>query len=789
MLFDPRIRPGRIFAALFLSFPLWGQSLEGVVTDPEGLPVARATVALVDLGRSLRTDWAGRFRFPAVSPGKHLLRASSEDFEAVELQITVPEGGAARADVRFREVRKAAASIEVVGEAEETLREIPGSVASVSKEELAVSRPMDANEVLRRVPGVTLREDSGPAGMRLNVGIRGLNPDRSRKVLMLEDGIPIALAPYGEPDMYYSPPIDRMRRVEVLKGSGQIVHGPQTIGGVINFVTPEPPPSTHGSIDVEGGQRGFFAGNALIGGSFRDEAVGWLLNYLHKRGDGFRKLWFGIDDVQGKLTLKPSGRQTVGLKFGFYDEASNSTYLGLTQPQWEQDPNINVVPHDRLIVRRYSGSLTHTMALSPDAVWSNAFYGYDTIRNWGRQDWDRIDKGRDYLAVEGDPSIPGGAIYLRDSAGNRNRSFRVFGAQSAVSWVHRVLGVRGKLDAGLRYIYERAHDRRINGPGYDARTGRLRDGEFRYGRAFSGYLQEHLYLGGRVILTPGIRFERYRYERDIYRYRYRDVAARRADTVLQPIPGLGVSFRAADSLTLFAGVHRGFAPPRTKIAINSDGESLDLDAELSWNYEAGLRFRKGRRLEGELTFFRLDFENQIITAAESGGATTTLTNGGATLHQGVETRLRINWNEWTGGPWLLYTDFRHMYLATAKFTRNELFQGNRLPYAPRQTFAVLIGARRPRGFGFQIDASYVSDQFGDNRQTVAPSADGTVGLLPAYLLWNFEADYTIHRERYEVSPYFTVKNLTNEIYIASRAPQGIQPGLFRQVNFGLRFTF
>ena len=46
-----------------------------------------------------------------------------------------------------------------------------------------------------------MREDSGPVGMRLNIGIRGLNPDRSRKVLMLEDGIPIALAPYGEPEM------------------------------------------------------------------------------------------------------------------------------------------------------------------------------------------------------------------------------------------------------------------------------------------------------------------------------------------------------------------------------------------------------------------------------------------------------------------------------------------------------------------------------------------------------------------------------------------------------------
>ncbi len=58
-----------------------------------------------------------------------------------------------------------------------------------------------------------------------------LNPDRNRTVLMMEDGVAIAPARYGEPKMYYSPPIDRMRRVEVLKGSEQILHGLQTAGG------------------------------------------------------------------------------------------------------------------------------------------------------------------------------------------------------------------------------------------------------------------------------------------------------------------------------------------------------------------------------------------------------------------------------------------------------------------------------------------------------------------------------------------------------------------------------
>jgi Fe(3+) dicitrate transport protein len=130
-----------------------------------------------------------------------------------------------------------------------------------------------------------------------------------------------------------------------------------------------------------------------------------------------------------------------------------------------------------------------------------------------------------------------------------------------------------------------------------------------------------------------------------------------------------------------------------------------------------------------------------------------------------------------------------MYLAKAEFTNNVLFGGNRLPYAPRNTFTFLFGVRQRRGFGFQVDLSHIAEQFGDNNQTVAPSNDGTVGLLPSYTVFNVTADYSIRRERFEFTPYFAVKNFTDALYISSRAPQGIQPGPFRQANAGIRFSF
>ena len=53
--------------------------------------------------------------------------------------------------------------------------------------------------------------------------------DSRDKVLLLEDGILLTYAPYGDNATYYHPPIDRFERIEVLKGGAQIAYGPQTI--------------------------------------------------------------------------------------------------------------------------------------------------------------------------------------------------------------------------------------------------------------------------------------------------------------------------------------------------------------------------------------------------------------------------------------------------------------------------------------------------------------------------------------------------------------------------------
>ncbi|EMJ94623.1 TonB-dependent receptor plug domain-containing protein, partial [Leptospira alstonii] len=117
--------------------------------------------------------------------------------------------------------------ISVIGRRKIDLKRIPGSATIIEKEFLEQTKPVDSMEVLRRVPGASIRYQD--TGLILNIGFRGVNNDLGRKVLILEDGIFTSLNPYSAPEQYYTPNIDRMERIEVVKGSGSILFGPSTI--------------------------------------------------------------------------------------------------------------------------------------------------------------------------------------------------------------------------------------------------------------------------------------------------------------------------------------------------------------------------------------------------------------------------------------------------------------------------------------------------------------------------------------------------------------------------------
>lgn len=681
---------------------------------------------------------------------------------------------------------------------------LPGSASRIMTAEIKNLQVLSANEVFRKVAGVHVVDEEG-AGMRINIGIRGLDPDRSRGVLVLEDGIPVALNPYGEPEMYYSPVIDRMSGIEVLKGSGQIIYGPQTIGGVVNYITTNPTQNESGKLKLMIGSGGLT--NALLSYSNTYKNTGISSTLLHKRANQLGYASFGITDFSSKIVMKTGLKSSLMAKIGVYNELSNSTYIGLTQSMFDKgdDDFVLMAPDDQLSIKRLSASVSHVYEKSAAFKINTSVYGYSISRDWQRQDFSSSKSTSNKSGVVwGDTGIAGSAIYMRNQNAHRNRSFEVIGAESKLTYKYSLKHVKNELQSGVRYLYERAYEQRINGKKADALSGDLVEDEIRTGLAFSAYAQNQSMLSKKLSLTLGLRLEQYNYQRQILRNTFTiNSVAKVLDTnlisenaIFNLIPGIGTNFMINKSLSLFAGMHKGYAPPRIKDAISNSGEVYQLNAEESWNYELGLRGKLKSVLSYEICAYRLDFSNQIIPVSESSGGTGAgLVNGGATLNQGIEAAFRWHISQWlksstkiavTGN--FTFTDARFnddRFVNSGSLKVN--VKNNYTPYAPKYFHNAGLNIERPKGFGCNLNANFVGEQYTDALNTIAPSADGRNGLIKAYKV--MDAGVYARFAKNKLYANFTVKNILNERYITSKRPQGIRVGLPRYFTFSVQYDF
>ena len=114
---------------------------------------------------------------------------------------------------------------------------LSGSEVLLREQEIKRFDQVDGNQLLQTLPGVYTQQEDG-WGLRLNVGLRGTGVLRSSRVTLMEDGVLTSPAPYSSPSAYYTPAMWKYQNIEILKGSAQLITGPQTTGGAINMVTP-----------------------------------------------------------------------------------------------------------------------------------------------------------------------------------------------------------------------------------------------------------------------------------------------------------------------------------------------------------------------------------------------------------------------------------------------------------------------------------------------------------------------------------------------------------------------
>lgn len=768
-------------------------AVSGRVLDQNSAAITGATVVLKPAGANYEfttaTDDTGSFRFESVLAGEYRITAFRSGFATKATTITVASGS--QGIELVLEPGPVAESVVVasshLAHNLETIENTPGSIGIVDAQTLESSHAFTSGEVLRRVAGVNIRDEEG-LGLRPNIGIRGLNPTRSSKVLLLEDGIPLTYAPYGDNASYYHPPIDRFESVEVLKGSGQILYGPQTVGGVVNYITPTPPATRAGWVSLTGGNRDYFNGHVNYGDTIGN--TGLLFDFTRKQGRGAREnVRSGLNDFNFKSITTLTSKQALTLRFNYYGERSNVGYTGLREDEFRANPRGNPFRNDFFYGNRFGASLTHGLVITPEAVLTTTIYGSYFRRHWWRQSSNSNERPND----ASDPQC-GGMVNLNTTCGNqgRLRAYYFAGVEPRMRITKRIFDRQSEFDFGFRVHFEDQERRQKNGDRPTSRDGLLVEDNQRRNRAYSGFIQNRFFFG-KFVITPGLRLEHVKLSR---LNRLLNVSGKTQLTQL--VPGIGVAYKPSEKITLFAGAHRGFAPPRTEDVINNTtGGSIDLDPELSWNYEAGLRARPLTGVAIEATFFRMDYENQVIPASLAGGIGSTFTNGGRTLHQGLELSWRFDsaallgqrYNIYLRGAYTLVSDaqFRGVRFSSVPGFATTSVSGNRLPYAPKSLVTTSIGYAHPNGFDGFVEAVYVSSQFGDDLNSVNPiSANGQTGMIPSYTIWNATANYTV--ETWRTTFFISAKNLFDRLYVTDRA-RGILPGPPRGVHAGLRFNF
>jgi len=767
--------------------------VRGRVVDSSGSPVPGADVSLRREADSFlasgRSGADGRFALAAI-PGEFELSAIASGFSVARARIRLP--GDPDAEVQLS-LQPGAFSedVTVVGTrlagSAETLERLPGSVDLLDRRQLEDSRVADVNEALHKASGVNVRDEEGLA-LRPNIGIRGLNPTRSSKTLLLEDGLFVTYAPYGDNATYYHPPVERFEAIEVVKGAGQIAYGPVTVGGVVNYLTPAPPVTPTANLRLTGGSRDYFNGRALAGGTWGRTAV--LAEYMRKQGDGARdNLHSRVDDANLKTVFTLGPRHTLTLKGSYYGEDSQITYSGLTLAEWEADPRQNPFLNDAFEGWRLGASARHTWLVGSESVLTTQAYGSRFSRDWWRQSSNSGQRPNDRV----DPAC-GGMANLLTTCGNegRLRDYDHFGVEPRLRTALRVFGLRSEAEVGVRAHFEVQERLQENGDTPLARSGRLVEDNRRENQALSAFVQDRLLLGD-FTLSAGVRLEAIGYQRT-NRLANDGAGASGESSLTQWVPGVGLTWSPSSAVNVFGGIHRGFAPPRTEDVVSQTGGVVDLEAELSWNYELGLRALPVRGLRIDATVFRNDFENQVVPASLAGGVGATLTNGGETLHEGLELGLRVDTGTLTGSTHNVFVRGALTLLPVARFEGSRFssvpgsssvsVSGNRLPYAPENLLTFAVGYTHPRGLLAQVEAVHVGEQFADDLNSVAASADGQRGLIPAHTLWNVAVSWDLRR----VTLFVTAKNLLDELYLADRA-RGMIPGSPRLVQAGISTRF
>ena len=552
-------------------------------------------------------------------------------------------------------------------------------IVSVTDKEMINQMPQSSiHGVLDQISGVDVRQ-RGPMGMQADVSIRGSSFDQN---MILLNGIDITDPQTGHFAMNLPVNLSDVKEIEVLKGPGSRVFGPNAFGGAINIIT-APADSNHLSIELTGGSHGLYQATALT--SFQTGSLKNRFSFSKSASRGYRtntdfdtySLYY-----QGMLRM---GDDRLQMQVGHKSKGYGAQ--GFYTPEYPHQ-----YEHAEVSLVSLGMDIEGTLEMHPSIYWrrhQNRFELFREGENWYQpQDGYWVKDRRDTAKYVEGVYQPGNYY-----SGHNYHLTDVVGVKTTSSYTSSL----GKTSLGFDMRSEQIWSNVLGRPMNDtlsAKGGGRGYYDKKYHRSLINFYLEHNIYLKRFSLSAGLLVSRSNEHDPGWRY----------------YPGIDLSYQMTSGLTSYASFNRSLRMPTFTDLFYQGPSNVgnpDLKPEKVLAWEGGLKFN-APFLRGHLSFFHHDGRQLIAWSRrddQGGQVRWKARNITRLINQGLEVSLNARIN----GIWEEASFIRRFSLHYTTMNQRKLSSDGRSKYSlnyPDARFKARLTAGF-QGFRFSISADYL----------------------------------------------------------------------------------
>ena len=631
-------------------------------------------------------------------------------------------------------------------------------------------------QVLAKVPGIHIWE-SDPGGAQVAIAARGLSPNRSWDFNIRQNGYDIAADPYGYPEAYYTPVLQAVEKIEVVRGQAALQYGPQ-FGGMVNYVLKNGSGATaplQFETEQTLGSNGLW--NAFQAISGKAKKMHYLTFFNRRNGNGWRENSQFLSHslfTTATYYLKPALSLTAELS---YFQSLVQQPGGLTDYQFLNNPQLSFRSRNWLQIKWMTPAITIQYNISSRTLLSTKIFALVGDRNSvGFMQPVALSD-----SVNPQTQLQNARVLLADS-------YRNIGFESRLATTYTLMGGKHTFTAGIRNF--KGHTlRNANGKGstnadFDMMVNGFYQQELDFYSRNSALFVENMFCVARnLLIVPGARLEslsasaegRVGYASDGKKLDVPFAVKKRKFL----IAGLGLQYNLHSTVQFYSNITQAYRPIQfSNMQSPPTTDSIDemLTDAKGYNADVGIRGTWKNILRFDMSIFVLNYQNRIGTIAGENGSRL-ITNVGDSKSHGLE----------------VYTEFHPLYLNSsfpktdlslfcayshtiARYGTSHKIESTReklVENAPPNIVRAGLSIDRST-FNITLQYNYTDATFSDANNTIVPGTNALNGIIPSYRVWDFTLSKKIKKW---VTANLGINNIGNERYFTRRASGYPGPGV------------